>query len=116
MTLGPALILLSFLDRGTPRWLRPLLVFGRVPLFYYLLHLPLIHALAVLVAWCRYGRADWLFNSPFAGQPSPIPKDNGFGLLVVYPIWIGLVLALYPACRWFANLKRRRRDAWLSYL
>lgn len=116
MTLGPALILLSFLDRGTPRILRPLLVFGRVPLFYYLLHLPVIHALAVLVALIRYGRADWLFNNPFSGQSTTVPKDNGFGLLVVYLIWIGLVLALYPACRWFADLKRRRRDAWLSYL
>jgi hypothetical protein len=115
MTLGPALILLSFLDRGTPRLLRPFLVFGRVPLFYYLLHLPLIHALAVLLAWLRYGRADWLFHNPF-GNPIPVPTDNGFSLPIIYVIWIGLVLLLYPLCRWFAGLKRRRRDAWLSYL
>ena len=116
MTLGPALILLSLLDRGTPRLLQPVLVFGRVPLFYYLLHLPLIHALAVVVAWVRYGRADWLFHNPFTSQPIPIPPDNGFGLPVIYLIWIGLVLALYPVCRWFAGLKRRRHDTWLSYL
>ena len=116
MTLGPALILLSFLDRGTPRMLRPFLVFGRAPLFYYLLHLPLIHGLAVAAAWIRYGRAEWLFNNPFVNQAILIPADNGFGLPVVYLIWIGVVLALYPACRWFAELKRRRHDAWLSYL
>jgi len=116
MTLGPALILLSFLDRGTPHLLRPILVFGRVPLFYYLLHLPLIHALAVVVALIRYGRADWLFYNPFASQPIPVPPDNGFGLPGVYLIWICVVLMLYPVCRWFAEVKTRRRDGWLSYL
>ena len=116
MTLGPALIALSFLDRGTPKMLRPLLIFGRVPLFYYLLHLPLIHGLAVLVALIRYGRADWLFKSPFSTPPGQVPPDNGFSLSVVYLIWIGLVLALYPICRWFAEFKRRRRSPWLSYL
>jgi uncharacterized membrane protein len=116
MTLGPALVLLSFFDQRTPRLLRPLLVFGRVPLFYYLLHLPLIHALAVLTARLRYGRADWLFHSPFANQSADIPADNGFGLPVIYGIWLGVVLMLYPACRWFAELKRRRREPWLSYL
>ncbi len=110
MTLGPAFIVLSILDRGTPRWLRPFLVFGRVPLFYYLLHLPLIHSLAVVVAWLRFGRADWLFGSNTA------PADNGFGLPIVYLVWIGLVLVLYPVCRWFVNVKYRRKDAWLSYL
>ena len=115
MTLGPALIALSFLDRGTPRVLRPFLVFGRVPLFYYLLHLPLIHALAVLVAYVRFGHAEWLFVSPFV-QPIPPPAGNGFGLPVVYLLWIAVVLSLYPVCRWFAEVKRRRREAWLSYL
>jgi uncharacterized membrane protein len=114
MTLGPALIVLSFLDRGTPRVLRPFLVFGRVPLFYYLLHLPLIHALAVVAAYARFGHAEWLFISPF--QPATPPPDNGFGLPIVYVVWISVVLVLYPVCRWFAEVKRRRRDAWLSYL
>ena len=115
MTLGPGLILLSFFDRGTPRVLRPLLVFGRVPLFYYLLHLPLIHGLAVLVAYLRFGRAGWLFGSPF-DPGSNVPPNNGFGLPVVYLVWILVVIALYPVCRWFADVKRRRREAWLSYL
>jgi len=115
ITLGPALVLLSLCDRPTPRLLQPLLIFGRVPLFYYLLHLPLIHGLAVLTAWLRYGRADWLFHSPFANQSAVVPKDNGFDLPVIYGVWIGVVLLLYPACRWFAGLKGRRRDAWLTY-
>jgi uncharacterized membrane protein len=114
MTLGPSFIVLSLLDRGTPRMLRPILVFGRVPLFYYLLHLPLIHGMAVLVAYGRFGRADWLFGSPFNWGTAP--PGALFSLATVYVIWIGVVLLLYPVCRWFAEVKRRRRDAWLSYL
>jgi uncharacterized membrane protein len=114
MTLGPAFIALSFLDRGTPRVLRPILVFGRVPLFYYLLHLPLIHGLAVLVAYARFGHADWMLGSPFNWATAP--PGSLFSLPVVYVIWIGVVLLLYPVCVWFADVKRRRRDPWLSYL
>ena len=114
MTLGPSFIVLSFLDRRTPRVLQPILVFGRVPLFYYLLHLPLIHGLAVLVAYARFGRADWQFGSVFDWGTAP--PGSTFGLPIVYLIWIGVVLLLYPVCRWFAEVKRRRRDAWLSYL
>jgi hypothetical protein len=118
MTLGPLLMLLAWLERGTPRVLRPALVFGRVPLFYYLLHLPLAHGLAVIVAYFRFGRADWLMaNPPLPGQPSiQLPAGNGFDLPVVYLVWILVVLLLYPLCRWFANLKQRRHEKWLSYL
>lgn len=112
MTLGPALIVLSFLDRGTPRLLEPVLVFGRVPLFYYLLHLPLIHGLAVVAFYARYGQADWLYGS----SPTRRPEGFGWDLPAVYAVWIAVIFILYPACRWFADLKRRRRDAWLSYL
>jgi len=114
MTIGPGLILLSFLDRGTPQWMKPFLVFGRVPLFYYLLHIPMIHALAVVVAWLRFGHAEWLFINPFGSNIAP--ANNGFSLPVVYLVWIGVVLLLYPVCRWFMGVKYRRRDAWLTYL
>jgi uncharacterized membrane protein len=116
MTIGPALMLLAWFDGRQTTILRPLLVFGRVPLFYYLIHLPVIHGLAVVVAWIRYGRADWLYDNPFQTSAKAIPPDNGFDLGIVYLIWILLVLALYPACRWFADLKARRKEAWLSYL
>ncbi len=115
MTIGPALIILSFFERGIPNLLRPFLVFGRVPLFYYLLHIPFIHALAVFVAWIRHGTASWLFLNPFGGGPAP-PPNAGFGLLGVYVAWICVVLMLYPVCRWFSEFKRSRKDAWLSYL
>lgn len=112
MTLGPAFLVLGWLDRGTPRWLRPILVFGRVPLFFYLLHLPLIHALSVLVNLLRFARADWLYGNSEGVKP---PEDVGFGLVGTYVTWLFVLLLLYPVCRWFAELKRRRRDAWLSY-
>jgi uncharacterized membrane protein len=116
MTLGPALIVLGWLDRGTPRSLGPILIFGRVPLFYYLLHIPLIHGLSVVVAYARHGRAEWLFANPGDQKVAPPPANFGFDLPIVYLVWIAVVLALYPACRWFAEFKRRRREKWLGYL
>jgi uncharacterized membrane protein len=117
MTLGPAMLLLWAVDRGTPRILRPALVIGKVPLFYYLLHFPLIHLLAVVTCYLRYGTAHWMFESPdLAHYPFSAPPGWGYSLPVVYLIWAAVVVAMYPLCRWFAALKQRRSDPWLSYL
>jgi len=117
MTLGPALLALRWLDAGTPRALSSALVFGKVPLFYYIGHFALIHALAVVVCLARYGSADWMFWSPdVASFPFTPPPDWGYGLPVIYLLWLGVVAAMYPLCRWFAALKQRRSDPWLSYL
>ena len=117
MTLGPALMLLALLEPRTRAWLAPALTFGRVPLFYFLVHLPLIHLVAVVFCLARYGTAHWMFESPdLANYPFTPPPGWGYSLPVVYMIWIGVVVALYPACRWFAALKQRRTDAWLSYI
>ena len=117
MTIGPALVLLSLVDGRTPRILKPALVIGKVPLFYYVLHFFLIHLLAVLVCRLRYGSAHWMFESPdLAHYPFTAPPGWGYSLPVVYLTWTIVVVAMYPLCRWFAALKRRRSDAWLSYL
>ncbi len=117
MTLGPALLLLRLFDGGTPRLLRPALVIGRVPFFYFVLHFALIHALAVVVCWARYGTAHWMFESPdLANYPFTSPPGWGYSLPVIYLLWALVVVALYPACRWFAALKQRRSEPWLSYL
>lgn len=117
MTLGPVLLALRAVDGGTPAWLRPALVLGKVPMFYYVLHFPLIHLLAIAVAYARYHDAHWMFESPdLAHYPFTAPPGWGYSLPVVYAIWAGVVLSLYPACRWFAGVKQRRREAWLSYL
>lgn len=117
MTLGPATLLLWCFDGGTPRILRPVLVFGRVPLFYFALHPVLIHLLAVAVCYASYGHVHWMFESPGPGQyPMTLPPGWGFSLPVVYAIWVFVVVALYPLCTWFASLKRRSKNPWLSYL
>jgi uncharacterized membrane protein len=116
MTLGPALLFLWAVDAGTPRWLRPALIVGKVPMFYYLSHIPLIHLLAVAVCYARYGQVHWMFESPTLRQfPITLPPGWGYSLPIVYLVWAVVVLTLYPLCRWFADLKRRRSDAWLSY-
>ena len=117
MTLGPAMIFLWSVDRVTPRMLRPALVIGKVPLLYYVLHFPLIHLLAVITCYVRYGSAHWMFESPdLAHYPFSAPPGWGYSLPIVYLIWAFVVIAMYPLCRWFAALKQRRSDAWLSYL
>jgi uncharacterized membrane protein len=121
MTLGPSILALALFDRAEglePGVLaRPFIVFGRVPMFYYLLHVPLMHLVAIAFSLAKYGRAEWLFlNWPPPGSPPLEPPGYGYDLWVVYLIWLGVVVALYPLCRWFAGVKSRRRDAWLSYL
>lgn len=111
MTLGPGLVVLSLLEGPISQRLQPFIVYGRVPFFYYLLHIPLLHLLAVIVSQLRLGTSAYLYGTS-ANTP---PPDAGFSLPMVYLVWITVVVALYPACRWFVALKRRRREAWLSY-
>jgi len=117
MTLGPALLLLYGVDARTPKLISPAITYGRVPFFYYAVHFALIHALAVLVCAVRYGSAHWMFESPDLGHyPFSPPPGWGYGLPIVYLVWATVVVATYPLCRWFAALKQRRSDRWLSYL
>ncbi|MEP7065318.1 MAG: heparan-alpha-glucosaminide N-acetyltransferase domain-containing protein [Gemmatimonadota bacterium] len=117
MTLGPALLFLAAVDGATPRLVRPAIVFGRVPLFYYVVHFPLIHLLALAVCYARYGTGHWMFESPdLAHYPFAAPPGWGFSLPVVYLVWTLVVCGMYPLCRWYASLKARRNDPWLSYL
>lgn len=113
MTLGPAIALLPFLENAKGKIAGFFIVFGRVPMFFYLLHIPLIHALAVVAAMASGFDVSYMFgNTP----PWLWPAGYGFGLPGVYVAWGGVVLLLYPACKWFGGLKKRRKDAWLSYI
>jgi uncharacterized membrane protein len=117
MTLGPALILLWAVDTHTPRLLRPALIIGKVPMFYYLLHFALIHVLAVIICYARYGHIHWMFESPdLAHYPVTAPPGWGLPLPLVYLIWAFIVLAMYPLCRWYAAVKQRSKNPLLSYL
>jgi uncharacterized membrane protein len=116
MTLGPALVFLWAVDRRTPGVFRPAVVIGRVPLFYYLLHFALLHLVAIVICYARYGSAHWMFESDPGNYPFTAPLGWGYSLPVVYMLWAFIVVAMYFPCRWFAALKQRRHDAWLSYL
>jgi uncharacterized membrane protein len=111
MTLGPALIALGLLEQARGPLARALVTYGRVPLFYYLLHIPLANAGGALYFQLRYDESRWI-----AGMMQSPPVGSELNLLIVYAAWIGLVAALYPACRWYAGLKQRSRSRWLSYL
>jgi uncharacterized membrane protein len=117
MTLGPATMFLWAVDARTPKWLGPALTVGKVPMFYYLLHIPLIHLIAVGVCYARYGTAHWMFESDHAWNfPVAVPPGWGYGLPVLYLVWFTVVLLLYPLCRWYAGVKMRSKNLLLSYI
>ncbi|HEV7838662.1 MAG TPA: heparan-alpha-glucosaminide N-acetyltransferase domain-containing protein [Gemmatimonadaceae bacterium] len=115
MTLGPAMLFLGWFDgRRRGALARIFIVYGRVPLFFYLLQWIVAHSLALLAGRIAGRPTDYLFtNIGFAPPPAP---GSGFGLATVYALWILGVVMLYPLCRWYAGLKARRQDWWLSYL
>ncbi len=116
MTLGPILLFLCAADGHTPKFLRPALIFGKVPMFYYLLHIPLIHLLAIAFCYARYHQIHWMFQSPaLPFFPFTPPPGWGYSLPLVYLIWAVVVITLYPLCRWFAGVRQRRTEWWLSY-
>jgi formate hydrogenlyase subunit 3/multisubunit Na+/H+ antiporter MnhD subunit len=79
--------------------------------------MPLVHLIAVVLCYARYGQVHWMFETPSVSQfPVAFPPGWGFSLSIVYLVWVGVVVALYPLCCWFAAVKRRRSDPWLGYL
>ncbi len=117
MTLGPAMLALRALDGLRPRLLRPALVFGRVPLFYYVVHVTLIHLLAVVASRARFGAIHWMFESPTPDR-FPVTQPPGWpaALPAVYLVWALVVVLLYPLCRWYAGVKARSTNPLLGYL
>lgn len=117
MTLGPVLLALRALDARTPALLRPAQVIGKVPMFYYLTHVLLLHLIAAGASLARFGTMRPAVESPTLDR-FPMTQVPGWpvSLLVVYVVWIVVVLALYPFCAWYAGVKRRSSNPWLSYL
>ena len=112
MTLGPAFVLLAATESARGWLADTLTMYGRVPFLFYVVHLPIIHGLAVALAWLTVGRTDWLFGNFVSAKP----PGYGLGLPGVYAVWLCVLGLLYPLCHWFAGLKSRRHDWWLSYL
>jgi uncharacterized membrane protein len=120
MTLGPALLALACLDRRPPGRDHPLVIIGRVPFFYYVVHFWAIHVLSSVMSALRYGSRSLAFLfSPLpsmGGSRELFPADFGYSLWVVYLVWVGIVMSVYPLCRWFARVKAEGKSGWLSYL
>ena len=119
MTLGPAMLALALFESeinvlGPLR--KPLVTFGRVPLFFYLLQWYVAHLMAIALGWLAGQPVSFQWRSPIDIFTQPPPPGVGFRLWVVYLGWIIGVLLLYMLCKWFAGVKARRRDWWLSYL
>lgn len=116
MTLGPILVLMPLLEKASGWLARQIAIFGRVPFFYYVLHVPLIHVLALLVSKIRLGVVSpWLFTNHPMGNPAP-PDGYMWPLWLLYVVWAVAIFILYFASRWFGALKARRTDWWLRYL
>jgi uncharacterized membrane protein len=116
ITLGPVLILLSRLKDDGISPSNPLVIFGRVPLFYYVVHLYFIHLIGVVVALSSGHPFSDMVADTFIFDNKKLAGTYGLSLFWVYIIWILLVIALYPLCRWYADFKSRHRNwRWLSY-
>jgi uncharacterized membrane protein len=111
MTLGPAAIACAYIDRLPGAFANVLATLGRAPLAFYVAHLYLVHAAAILLGVAQgFAPAQFLTHYRF------FPQGYGVGLWGVYMIWIAVVVTLYPLCRWVAAVKARRKDWWLSYV
>jgi len=112
MTIGPGLILLAWLEHVKAKWTNIVVIYGRVPMFYYLLHFFLIHMLCMIVFFAT-GRP---ISQADDGMMVFRPNDFGYSLGVVYLIWIAVVAGLYPVCKWYSKYKASHTQWWLSYI
>jgi len=114
MTLGPMIALLPLAEDASGRVGRALETFGRVPLFYYLLHIPLIHALSLITWRLRDGtaHADQFATAPYI----EFPPNQRWSLGLLYLVFAITIAILYPLCRWYAAVKARRPGGLLRYI
>ena len=117
MTIGPAFLLLSLFEKNQNRFTSKMRIYGRVPFFYYVLHIYLLHFISAVV-YIAHGHT--ISEATTLGTGTPfyfLAANDGYNLLVVYIIWISVVIALYPLCNWFNNYKTNHRERWwLGYL
>lgn len=117
MTLGPSIILLGILEQYNNALIRFLVVFGKVPFFYYVIHLYIIHSLIILFAYIKYGQASWLYHTNVFSTSQQAITAHGFGIQVTILVWISVVIILYPLCYWYGKFKAKHKDnVLLTYL
>ncbi|MBV9962764.1 MAG: DUF1624 domain-containing protein [Parafilimonas sp.] len=115
-TVAPAMLFLAFTDKASNKLAKFITVYGRVPFLYYVLHFFLIHLVSMCFFFARGHSFAQGIQPPNAILPNFIIPGEGYSLGVVYLVWICIVLALYPVCKWFSEYKRDHKDWWLSYL
>ncbi|SKB38137.1 DUF1624 domain-containing protein [Daejeonella lutea] len=116
MTIGPGILFLSFFEKTKNALTNIIVVFGRVPFLYYVLHFFLIHALCMVFFLLRgHNFSEGIHEGPNM-LPNFIAANEGYSLSIVYVIWICVVIILYPICKWFSEYKKTHRKWWLSYL
>jgi uncharacterized membrane protein len=117
MIIGPALIMLALFENVSNGTTRRLIVFGRTPFFYYIVHIYLIHLLAAI---CFFARGHTFAQAGIVGSKFPfhfVAPGEGYDLGIVYIVWAAVVLALYPLCRYYDRYRSQHREKWwLSYL
>lgn len=115
LTLGVLLLVLRFTEGAHNKFTRIVSVYGRTPLFYFLVHLYLIHGIMFLMVFCQgFGVQDLVFGPMKFGRPE---KGSGLALPYIYLVWAGVVVSMYPLCRWYGRYKAANRDKkWLRYL
>jgi uncharacterized membrane protein len=117
VTLGPSLLFLAYFERPLNRFTKIIATYGRVPLFFYLLHIFLIHFIAMFAAVLTGFK--WTDMTSFTFWINALPKLKGFGfsLLIVYAVWLLVLVILYPLCKWYDRYKTtHKHNRWLSYL
>jgi uncharacterized membrane protein len=117
MTLGPALIFLAYTENARGAVSKIISVYGRVPMFYYVLHIYLIHLLAMIGSelFTAYDWSKWILQEPLWFIQDF--KGYGYSLAIVYPVWIAVVVVLYPLCKRYDAYKQAHKEKWwLSYL
>ena len=118
MTLSGALLALAAFERW-PRAGRIFEVYGRVPLFFYLLHIPLIHGIAVVYSYAAFGAATWLTSGPVIFWDVALPgspDSYGLGIGAIWLVWLAFIATLYPVCRWYLGVKRRYPHSVLRFV
>ncbi len=112
LTLGVALLLLAAFEEAANRVLEWLRTFGRVPFFFYLLHIPLISGTALLWTYFTFGKVTNFSFSPVTDWP----REYEPNLLRAYLVWLLIILTLYLPCRWYSRFRKEHDYWWFSYL
>jgi len=115
MTLGPSILLMAYVEKAKHFISQAIIIFGKVPLFYYLLHIPLIHISALVVQLIKEGKIfpEWYDNAPYVGYP----QEHWWSLGILYLVFIIDVIMLYFVCKWYVKFKFNHPEIkWVKFL